>query len=291
LTDRVVSLEAMSTTEFPGGVPDSVGRRFVRLNVLQPPEAMVAALVRLAPDLLTGLPSALLETARVFGAEGTRLGVRAIFTGGELLQSGTRHALERAYGARVFDVYGTSETKEIAWECRLGGMHVNADVVHVEIVDGAGQSLPAGHEGEIVTTLLVNHAMPLLRYRTGDWGSLLAEPCACGRAAPLLGVVTGRETETLAFAGGCRMSPYALTCVLEQVPGLARYQVLQLGPTAVTVRAIVDGGADQPAVAREVQAALHAAVAPLRDVRVEFVERLATGPRAKFRVVQRMEVV
>lgn len=290
LTDRVASLEAVSLAELQGDGLPSRARPLARLNVLRPAEEVAAALVHYNPDIVTGLPSALLDAGLALRARDASLpAVRAVFTGGELLQRATREQLERTYGTRVFDVYGTSETKEIAWECRLGGMHVNADVVYIEIVDQAGRALPPGEEGEIVATLLVNHAMPLLRYRTGDWGSLRATRCACGRATPLLGVGTGRETDTLVFEGGRRVSPYALTCTLEQVPGLTRYQVVQLGPSRLSVRAILSPDADPIAVEHRVRTTLHSDVASFLDVDVEFVDALPTGPRAKFRVVQRLE--
>ena len=38
-----------------------------------------------------------------------------------------------------------------------------------------GNALPPGVKGDLVATVLVNRAMPLLRYRTGDRGTLLAE--------------------------------------------------------------------------------------------------------------------
>jgi phenylacetate-coenzyme A ligase PaaK-like adenylate-forming protein len=191
-----------------------------------------------------------------------------------------------AYGAPVYDVYGTSETKEIAWECPAGNMHLNADVVHLEAVDDSGRSLPTGTEGDLVATVLVNRAMPLLRYRTGDRGTLLAERCSCGCAMPLLGVVTGRKADILVMRDGQRVSPYALTCAMERVPGVLRYQVSQLDQARVRVRAILEAAADRTAVTAQVRTVLRYDVAPYLDADVEFVDRLPTGPRAKFRVVE-----
>jgi phenylacetate-CoA ligase len=186
----------------------------------------------------------------------------------------------------VYDVYGTSETKEIAWECSSGGRHINADVVHVEVVDDAGQALPPGVEGNLVATLLVNRAMPLLRYRTGDRASLQPDACACGCPLPRLGLVTGRAADILILRDGLRISPYALTCAIERIPGVLRYQVSQLDQVRVRVRAILESAADRSAVTAQVQAALRYDVAPFLDADVEFVDRLPTGPRAKFRVVE-----
>ena len=262
------------------------GVRRARISVLQPAEAAAAALRKFAPDVVYGLPSALLEVGRVLETQGQQVRVRAIFTSGELLHRAARENLAALFQARVFDVYGTSETKEIAWECSQGRMHLNRDVVHLESVDEAGRPLPPGVEGDLVATSLVNRAMPLLRYRTGDRGTLLSEQCSCGCALPLLGVVTGRTADVLVLEGGQRISPYALTCAIERVPGLVRYQVSQLDQARVRVRAILEARADRAEVTSLVRRALRYDVAPFLDADVEFVDRLPTGPRAKFRVVE-----
>ena len=209
-----------------------------------------------------------------------------MFTSGELLDGSARGLLATAFEAPIYDIYGTSETKEIAWECPQGGMHLNNDVVRLEVLDDSGRSLPAGEEGNLVATLLVNRAMPLFRYLTGDRGALLSGTCSCGRSSPLLGVVTGRASDVLVLRGGQRISPYALTCALERVSGVLRYQVSQLDPARVRVRAILEGAANRETIAAQMRSALRFDVAPFLDADVEFVDRLPTGPRAKFRVVE-----
>ena len=257
----------------------------VRISILQPAASVAAQLAAFRPHTVYGLPSALLEVADSLRDAGD-LGVRRIFTSGELLRPAVRQAISEGFGARVFDVYGSSETKEIAWECVAGSMHVNADVVRVEVLDDADRPLPAGVEGDLVATLLVNRAMPLLRYRIGDRGSLLAGRCPCGHPFPLLGVVTGRRADVLVLADGHRVSPYALTCAMEQVGDVLRYQVTQLDPARLRVRAILDPSADRLRIAGRIRAAMQGEVAHFLETDVEFVDRLPTGPRAKFRVVE-----
>lgn len=260
--------------------------RYTRISVLQSARAVATELSAFAPDVIYGLPSALTEAAQALEAFGNEVQVRAIFTSGEILSQATRHRLAAAFHARVHDVYGTSETKEIAWECPHGGMHLNSDIAHLEVLDDAGNSLPAGQEGNLVVTSLVNRAMPLIRYLTGDRGAFLPGTCGCGRPGRLLGVVTGRSADVLVLRGGERISPYALTCVLERIDGVLRYQVSQLDPTTIRVRAILAGSGDSEMIAARMRTALRADVAPFLDTEVEFVERLPTGPGAKFRVVQ-----
>jgi phenylacetate-CoA ligase len=259
-----------------------------RISVLQPASDVADALAAFAPDVVYGLPSALLEAGRALQERGQKLQLRMLFTSGELL-NGSRAALSSVFEAPVYDIYGTSETKEIAWQCTHGGMHLNSDVVRLEVLDDSGRSVPIGQEGNLVATVLVNHAMPLFRYLTGDRGALLSGGCSCGRSSPLLGVVSGRLADMLVLAGGQRISPYALTCALERVNGVLRYQVSQLDPARVRVRAIAEGAANRETIAQEMRTALRFDVAPFLDADVEFVDRLPTGPRAKFRVVEPMQ--
>ena len=128
--------------------------------------------------------------------------------------------------------------------------------------------------------------MPLLRYRTGDRGSLLAESCACGRSSRLMGVVTGRDADVLVLRGGHRISPHAFTCALERVSGVLRYQISQLGPARVRVRALLERTVDRDRAAAQMRDALRLDVAPFLDAEVEFVEGFPATPSAKFRVVE-----
>ncbi len=282
VTDRIAILDASSPAKH-STLNRSLGWR--RISVLQPAAAIADQLVDFAPDVVYGLPSALLEVGRALQLRGKRLDLSMLFTSGELL-NGSRAVLKAAFEAPVYDVYGTSETKEIAWQCPHGGMHLNADVVRLEVLDDSGRAVPTGEEGNLVATLLVNHAMPLFRYLTGDRGALLSGACACGRSSPLLGVVSGRLADMLVLRDGQRISPYALTCALERVDGVLRYQVSQLDPARVRVRAITEGAADRERIAHQMRSALRYDVASFLDADVEFVDRLPTGPHAKFRVVE-----
>ena len=285
---RVAVLDAFDPADEGRSALERAGR-LRRVSVLQPAELVAAKLAAFRPDAAYGLASALAECAGALAAEGRRLEVPLLFTGGELLLPAVRRGLAAAYGARVVDVYGSSETKEIAWECAEGRAHVNADVVHLEVLDADGRALPPGDEGEIVVTLLVNRAMPLLRYRLGDRGALRgavgADACPCGRALPTLDRISGRETEVLELAGA-RVSPYVLTMALESVGGLSRYQVRQSGAAALAVRAEVPASADRAATTSRIRAALQRALPSPVAVEVELLDRFAPAAGAKFRVVE-----
>lgn len=283
---RVALLEAVPTDAEQRGPLVRLGR-VRQLSVLRPTEEIARMLDTFRPDVIHGLPSALLEVAMSLRPSSGGLRPKAVFTGGELLQDCTRRELRQRFGCRIFDVYGTSETKEIAWECAHGGLHINADVVHVEALDVEGRPLPAGEEGDLVVTSLVNRAMPLLRYRTGDRGSLREGRCRCGLALPLLGVVTGRESDALELAGGRRVSPYALTVALEHVHGVRQYRIVQRGPSQLEVQVSLGADSDHSWVAQQVRRALGEALPVDRvTIDVRCCDRLEASPGGKRRVVE-----
>jgi phenylacetate-CoA ligase len=255
-----------------------------RISVLESRDAIAARLAEFGPHSVYGLPSVLLDVAgSMSDADCIRPG--RIFTSGELLLPSTRRRLVERFGCPVFDIYGTSETKEVAWECPDGSRHVNADVVMVEVLDDTWNPLPPGEEGQIVVTLLVNEAMPLLRYRTGDRGALQGGQCRCGLATPLLGVVSGREADVLELDAGQRLSSYALTCALEQVERVQRYRVDQVDRSALLVRAILDPGAVAGTMEERIRAALTPVVPRTLRLTIEFVDALPDGRGPKSRVV------
>jgi phenylacetate-CoA ligase len=284
-SSRIALLDAIPPDEEGGHPLEKLGR-LCRVSVLQPAGEMADRLARFAPDAVYGLPTALEEAAHSLASAGTGIRIPRIFTGGELLPTARRRSLEQGFGGRVFDVYGTSETKEIAWECAAGSKHVNADVVLLEAIGDDGRPLPAGAEGELVATVLVNHAMPLIRYRTGDRGALGEGRCRCGCRFPTLQLVTGREADVLELGDSLRLSPYAITCALEAVPGLARYQVRQLARTRLLVRVLPGVGAELGGLDGRVREALCTAAGARLEVELELVDRFENAPRSKFRVVQ-----
>ncbi|HET8650274.1 MAG TPA: AMP-binding protein [Gemmatimonadales bacterium] len=285
LTDRIAVLDVLPAEHADRGWLARAGR-VRRFSILRPPELIALELADFRPTAICGLPSALLDLADVLRLQRRSLGRLQVFTGGEVLTRAARHALRTAFGGAVVDIYGTSETKEIAWECPAGRLHVNADVVHVEVLDRSGTPLPAGAEGDLIVTLLAGRAMPLIRYRTGDRGVLSPVACPCGRFTPVLQVVTGRESDVLHLGNGHRLSPYALTSALERIDGLQRYQIFQTELTRLRIEAIPLPGLDCDAARHRICEAVQSEAPAELDIHVEFTDRLPSPGSAKFRVVQ-----
>jgi phenylacetate-CoA ligase len=181
--------------------------------------AAVRLLERRDTTYVWGYVSAVVELAkqaRLMGARTRPLAPYAkVF--GEMLYPFQRQIIEEGLGARVIETYGCNETGTVAYECPAGSIHVFADHVMVEILKD-GEPVPAGEMGDIVLTCTTNRTMPLIRYRVGDRGRLLPDPCLCGRPHPVLGGIEGRSGDVLLTSSGTQVhGTAALGGVLKKV--------------------------------------------------------------------------
>jgi phenylacetate-CoA ligase len=131
--------------------------------------------------------------------------------------------VENKYGIPFMTLYGAADTAPFfAAECEAReGMHFNADIGILEVVNPeTGKSLSEGEEGELVVTMLQREAMPLIRYRTGDLGSILPYgPCPCGRTIPKMSYIRGRVSHRIKV-GGKNILPIDVEEVVAGFEGL-----------------------------------------------------------------------
>ena len=90
---------------------------------------------------------------------------------GELLTDGVREIIEGVFRCKTANIYGCVEVNWIAIDRGQDRLHCLTSNVFVEIIKD-GVPAPYGQEGEIYVTSLCNHAMPFIRYQTGDTGIL-----------------------------------------------------------------------------------------------------------------------
>jgi phenylacetate-CoA ligase len=207
----------------------------------------------------------------------------ALITSAEILEDDERTLLEEVFGCRVFNRYGCREVSVIASECaEHAGLHVMAEGLYVEIETAHGPAAP-GEMGSILVTDLLNHAMPLIRYRIGDLGSWAAGECRCGRGLPRLEWIAGRVTDFLAGSDGRLVSGVFLaTYVVAQRPSLGQVQIVQDRAGEVRYRikrsAAFNAIADLDYLRRTTRTHLGAETI----VEVEYVEDLPNEPSGKF---------
>ena len=153
-------------------------------------------LEREKPDTFVGMPIPLLSLLRVCG----RGSLRRALVSGDACPDTVLNACEELLGSRLFPHYGSREMGlGGAITCSAhAGMHLRENHVIAEIIDGEGIVLPAGEVGELVITTIGMEAMPLIRYRTGDYTRILPDPCPCGSEVIRLDTLQRRETRSIA---------------------------------------------------------------------------------------------
>lgn len=135
----------------------------------QRPEDRAQYIDAMAPEVIAGDPISFSELLSL----DVQHRPRALISVSMALSDGLRRRLIERYGAPVFDVYSMNEAGPIG--CRfddVGGHLLLQPRLYVEILDRAGHVLPPGERGEITLTGGFNFCLPLLRYRTGDFGAL-----------------------------------------------------------------------------------------------------------------------
>jgi phenylacetate-CoA ligase len=212
-------------------------------------------------DVLVSTPSyalAIAQAIREAGGDPTKLKLKLGLFGGEPWTERMREEIEPALNLTAINFYGLSEMcgPGVAAEClqERHGLHVQEDHFLVEVIDpDAGHVLEAGEEGELVFTTLTKQALPLIRYRTGDIGSLDVSPCACGRTTARLAGLRGRRDDML-IVRGVNVHPSNVEHLLLGVAGVApHYRLVVERPGAMdelTLECEVDGERD-PAQLRD----------------------------------------
>ena len=243
-------------------------------------DAFIGEIRAMRPKMLFGYPSALAHIARHADEHGIAmndLGIKVAFVTSEALYDHQRSQIEKTFGCPVANGYGGRDAGFIAHQCPVGGMHITAEDLIVEIVDAAGRVLPHGESGEIVVTHLATGDFPFIRYRTGDVGVLDDAACACGRGLPLLKAIEGRSTDFLVAQDGTVMHGLALIYVIRDLPGVRQFKIVQESLDWTRILLTTDSRFDEAHVAK-IQAGIQQRLGA--GVRVQ-IERVAEVPKEK----------
>jgi phenylacetate-CoA ligase len=197
---------------FTGGLGFHAGGERIGATVVPVSGGFGARQAMLLSDLggqvLTATPSYALviaQAVRDAGLDPAELSLELGLFGGEPWTEALRAEIERELGLRAVSFYGLSEMcgPGVAAECSArNGLHVQEDHFLVEVVDpDSGEPVGEGEQGELVFTTLTKEALPLIRYRTGDIGTVDGAPCECGRTLARVTRLVGRRDDMLIVRG------------------------------------------------------------------------------------------
>lgn len=247
---------AASTARFRLDHP-RLGRILRVFSINQPLPDLVAELNDYNPASIAGFLSLLTNLADEQEAGRLRIRPAMVLPGGETVTDDARLRIATAFGAAVRPAYMATECALLAFSCAEGWYHLNTDWVVAEPVDADYRPVPPGEPSHtVLISNLANRVQPVLRYDLGD--SMLVRPDACPCGSPLPAMqVQGRAADLVALpaadGGSVGLSPMLFGALLDRVPGIDRYQLVQTAPDKLRVRLQPKIGADGDQVWRTVR--------------------------------------
>jgi phenylacetate-CoA ligase len=239
---------------------------------------------------LWGYPGSIYYLARRAEATGWNLPLSSMITWGDNLYPHYREVIERVFRRRVNDTYGCAEGIQIAAQCGNGdNYHVHTLDTIVEYVDEDGEPVKRGEPGNLLLTRLHLGPTPLIRYRVGDVGAAAsAEHCECGRGFDLMRSIQGRDTDVVLTPSGNRLIVHFFTGILEHLPEIDSFQVVQERPGEMNVLILPAANYASETTA-QIVASLRDHGAADMDIHVELVPEIGLTSAGKRRfIVNRM---
>jgi phenylacetate-CoA ligase len=237
VTSESMVLNTLPLTTAAAGQWYYHGLRLLGATVLEvgtyPTERKLEYLERFRPDTLVGTPSYVLRLAldaRRAGLDPAGGTVRRIVVAGESWSEDWMRSLEREWGARVFEQYGSTQ-RAMAWACPAGALtehgrgvlHALSDHGLYEVIDPASGKAVAEGPGELVVTPFASSASPLVRFATGDRVTVVRS-CECGRPGPLLAAGSVDRYDFMIKVRGVNLWPEALDSAVFGVGSVRDYE-------------------------------------------------------------------
>jgi len=171
------------------------GHRLTYIGQLDTIENITRKLSDLQPNIISAPPSMLKLLARE--AEEGRLRVKPLrlVSYAEVLYPDVRDYLGRIFNCEVHEIYKCSEGA-IAITCPCGKLHVNEDIVAIQLLNKDGSPTTPGNPCQrLIITDLHKSTLPIIRYELNDIITLSTEKCPCGSHFRVIEKIQGRADD------------------------------------------------------------------------------------------------
>ena len=247
---------------------------------------------RARPQLLRVFTQSGAELARHMLSSGEDpLPVDAVTCSGAMLLDRYRKDMTAAFGAEVYDSYGSREVGPMAAEREpASGLLVSPATHRLEIIRADGVPAAPGEEGEIHVTLLSNRVMPLIRYRIGDRGAWAEDQLRDNEPAwPRIGCLVGRTMEHVVAADGTLRNSQLMSELVMHVDWIRRFQWVQETRERIELRAEPHDGHPVSGEAERLEADLAAQIrriiGPECRLEITLSDRIEPSPSGKYHYV------
>ena len=192
-------------------------------------DLMLALLAEQRPAYLYGVESLLLQLANLARERGLRIsglkGVQTVGASASLVE-----AAREVFGAKVFDVYGcTQSSAKIATTCRLGveqgTNHFHDEHLYVETRDPETGATVEEGEAEVILSTTFRAASPVIRFAIRDKVRLVpAGVCACGDPSPGFRPGSVERIDSMLKIRGVNVWPQQVEQLLLGHPGVRDFR-------------------------------------------------------------------
>jgi len=208
---------------------------------------------------------------------------RAVLTTGEYLSGQVRKLLEDTFKVKVTDIYACNEAGDIAWQCREGLYHINADNCIVEILKD-DQPAKYGELGEVAITNLNRYSMPFIRYKNGDLARFAGVNCRCGCRLAALSEISGRTGEDIYLPDG-RTIPWNQLKGFMNHPDIRQFQLIQNKNASLTVKFVPEQTSDIEQIKNILASRFEGLLAGSVKFEFSIVEKIEPAPSGKSKLV------
>ncbi|GAB1156029.1 hypothetical protein YWY31_20540 [Paenibacillus illinoisensis] len=219
--------------------------QFQYFDLLEPVHTLVERMEEYRPTVWVAPPSMLRMLADAYQAASLTVTPEKIISVAEVLDPLDRKVLERVFGQTIHQVYQCTEGF-LGATCRLGTLHLNEDIVHIEkeFIDRASRRFVP------IITDFSRISQPIIRYRLNDILTEAAAPCDCGSPFTAIERIEGRCDDTLYFSHRhtgeeVPVFPDFITrAVIAASSDLEHYRVVQLRDGSLEIALRLGGDSD-----------------------------------------------
>jgi phenylacetate-coenzyme A ligase PaaK-like adenylate-forming protein len=188
------------------------------LNTNDDPKKVATAINDFQPEFIGGYVGMLghlaLQKEAGFGKD---ISPQYIAATGSVLDPFLKSFIEKTFHAKIFEVYGATESGLIGFQCKKGSYHLMSDLVYAEFLKN-GRPVSSGETGEMIITKLHGQGTPIIRYNAiNDIVVPLDEICSCGKAGSLIKKVYGRNDLALYLPGGTVLLPSSFSEIFSRI--------------------------------------------------------------------------
>lgn len=235
-SEDVFQLMTTIDKQFMAGLAYQMGVRALGAGMVRTgpgvPYMQWRSILKYKPTVLIAVPSFipyLLDYAEKNGIDPNATSVKKIVAIGEALTNADlengalMNRIKERWSVELISTYASTEMATAFTACsENSGLHVQPELMIVEVIGDDGKQVSHGEIGEVVVTPLGVEGTPVLRYRTGDICKYYDSPCSCGRTTPRLGPVLGRKQQMIKVKG-TTIYPNMIVEALNEIADLKQY--------------------------------------------------------------------